>query len=185
MARIAGGMDELEWARERVTKARSAEDLRQAQAVLLPLELGLSLEQTASAIGRSVSMTCKLRNRRRRELAQELEPKKHKHQLRNHAHASLELEAAALDQVLAGAAKGGIVIIPQLLPAFEKALGKSLNLAYPVCCQSCYWVSPLAAVECLVGRCRGMRGDSENRVECSHRIETPVEAKYIFVEVCL
>ena len=49
MARIAGGMDELEWARERVTKARSAEDLRQAQAVLLPLELGLSLEQTASA----------------------------------------------------------------------------------------------------------------------------------------
>ena len=117
MARIAGGMDELEWARERVTKARSAEDLRQAQAVLLPLELGLSLEQTASAIGRSVSMTCKLRNRRRRELAQELEPKKHKHQLRNHAHASLELEAAALDQVLAGAAKGGIVIIPQLPPA--------------------------------------------------------------------
>jgi transposase len=129
MARIAGGMDELEWARERVTKARSAEDLRQAQAVLLPLELGLSLEQTASAIGRSVSMTCKLRNRRRRELAQELEPKKHKHQLRNHAHASLELEAAALDQVLAGAAKGGIVTIPQLLPAFEKALGKSLNLS--------------------------------------------------------
>jgi hypothetical protein len=42
MARIAGGMDELEWARERVTKARSAEDLRQAQAVLLPLELGLT-----------------------------------------------------------------------------------------------------------------------------------------------
>jgi CRISPR-associated protein (TIGR02584 family) len=29
----------------------------------------------------------------------------------------------------------------------------SYNLAYPVCCQSCYRVSPLTAVECLVGRC--------------------------------
>ena len=68
MARIAGGMGDLEWARSQEASARTAEDLRQAQAVLLPLELGLSLEQTASAIGRSVSMTCKLRNRRRREL---------------------------------------------------------------------------------------------------------------------
>ncbi len=129
MARIAGGMGDLEWAREQVVKARSAEDLRQAQAVLLPLELGLSLEQTASAIGRSVSMTCKLRNRRRRELAKEIEPKKNKRQLRNHAHASLEQEAAALDQVLANASTGGIVIIPRLLPAFEAALGKKLNLS--------------------------------------------------------
>lgn len=129
MARLAGGIDELAWAREQVVKARSAEELRQAQAVLLPLELGLSLEQTASAIGRSVSMTCKLRNRRRRELAQEIEPKKHKRQLRNHAHASLAHEAAALDQVLADASGGAIVIIPWLLPAFEAALGKSLNLS--------------------------------------------------------
>jgi transposase len=129
MARTAGGMDELAWAREQVAKARSAEDLRQAQAVLLPLELGLSLEQTASAIGRSLSMTCKLRNRRRRELAQEIAPKKHKRQLRNHAHASLDKEAAALDQVLAKASEGGIVVVPQLRPALEKALGKSLHLS--------------------------------------------------------
>ena len=104
MARIAGGMGDLEWARSQVANARTAEDLRQAQAVLLPLELGLSLGQTASAIGRSVSMTCKLRNRRRREFAQELEPKKHKRQLRNHAHA-------------------------RLLPAFKAALGKNLSLS--------------------------------------------------------
>ncbi len=129
MARVAGCMGDLEWARAQVASARSAEDLRQAQAVLLPLELGLSLEQTASAIGRSVSMTCKLRNRRRRELAKEIDPKKHKRQLRNHAHASLAQEAAALDQVLADASSGGIVIIPRLLPAFEAALGKKLNLA--------------------------------------------------------
>jgi hypothetical protein len=102
---------------------------QEAQAILLPLELGLTLEQTTSAIGRSVSMTCKLRNRRRREIAREIEPKKHKSQLRNHAYASLEQEAAALDQVLAKACEADVVIIAQLLPAFEKALGKPLNLS--------------------------------------------------------
>ena len=59
------------------------------------------------------------------------------------------------------------------------------TLAYPVCCQSCYRVSPLAAVECLVGRCRGMCRNSQDRVECRHWIETPVEAKHKFVEVSL
>ena len=44
MARVAGCMGDLEWARAQVASARSAEDLRQAQAVLLPLELGLSLD---------------------------------------------------------------------------------------------------------------------------------------------
>jgi Winged helix-turn helix len=129
MARPAGGIDELTWAREQVASATTVEQLRQAQAILLPLELGISLEQTALVIGRSVSMTCKLRNRRRRELAKEIEPKQRKSQLRNHAHASLEREAAALDQVLVKAVSGGVVVIPQLLPAMEKALGKSLNLS--------------------------------------------------------
>jgi hypothetical protein len=58
-------------------------------------------------------------------------------------------------------------------------------LAYPVCCQSYYRVSPLAAVECLVGRCRGMCRESQDRVECRHWIETPVEAEHKFVEVSL
>src|SRR5450830_664558 len=74
---------------------------------------------------------------------------------------------------------------------YPLTLGDSLSrsirmrLAYPVCCQSCYRVSPLAAVECLVGRCRGMCRNSQDRVECRHWIETPVEAKHKFVEVSL
>ena len=36
-------------------------DLRLALAVLLPLEQGLSLKQTADNIGRSVSVTCSMR----------------------------------------------------------------------------------------------------------------------------
>jgi hypothetical protein len=129
MARKAGGAPELDWARERLARARSADELRQAQAILLPLELGLSLEQTAVAIGRSVSLTCKLRNRRRREQAKEIPVKRHKRELRNHALATLEREAALLDAVLAEAASEGVVVIPQLKPAFEESLGKPVALS--------------------------------------------------------
>ncbi|WP_074665013.1 helix-turn-helix domain-containing protein [Nitrosomonas communis] len=39
------------------------EQLEQAQAVVLLLELGLSMEQTATAIGVSVGWACQLRRR--------------------------------------------------------------------------------------------------------------------------
>jgi hypothetical protein len=39
MARIAGGTGDLEWARSQVATVCTAEDLRQAWAALLPLEL--------------------------------------------------------------------------------------------------------------------------------------------------
>lgn len=129
MARIAKGEEQREWARGLLATAKTAEDLRQAQAILLPLELGLSLEQTAQAIGRSVSATCKLRNRRRREAAGELMPKKRKRELRNRAITSLERESAILDTVLAGSEQGGVIVIPALKPAFEKALGKPVALS--------------------------------------------------------
>lgn len=129
MARTASGTTELEWARGLLASAKTADDLRHAQAIVLPLELGLSLEQTARAIGRSVSLTCKLRNRRRRERDHEIAPKRRKGELRNHAAASLEREAQLLDQVLASAAHGGVVVIPRLKPAYEKALGRSIALS--------------------------------------------------------
>ena len=43
MARTAGGSKDLAWAHEQAAKARSTDELRQAQAILIPLELGLSL----------------------------------------------------------------------------------------------------------------------------------------------
>jgi Winged helix-turn helix len=129
MARTAGGEQQLDWAREQVAAARSADELRQAQAILLPLELGLSLEATARAIGRSVSLTCKLRNRRRRELAQEIPTKQPKSALRNRAISTLEREAALIDEILVQAAQGGVVVIPSLKPAFERALGREIALS--------------------------------------------------------
>lgn len=129
MARTAKGEAQLEWARQRLANAKTADELREAQAIVLPLDLGLSLEQTAQVIGRSVSLTCKLRNRTRRERAGELIPRKRKRDLRNHAVASIERESVILDGLLKDAAHGGVVVIPRLLPAFEKALGKKVALS--------------------------------------------------------
>ena len=67
MARKARGRDLLEQARGCLSKAKTAEELRQAQAVVLPLEFGLSIEQTAQAIGVSTGWACQLRNRFIRE----------------------------------------------------------------------------------------------------------------------
>ena len=63
MARPVRGSELVEMAREMIAQAQTAEQLRQAQAVALPLLFGLSLEQTAEAIGRSRVWTCRLRNR--------------------------------------------------------------------------------------------------------------------------
>ena len=63
MARPARGAEVLDMAQEMILHAQTIDELRQAQAVVLPLAYGLSLEQTARAIGQSVGWTCRLRNR--------------------------------------------------------------------------------------------------------------------------
>lgn len=54
MARKVSGADQLEAAQVLLKQAQTAEELRAAQVVVLPLALGLSLVQTAAVIGRSV-----------------------------------------------------------------------------------------------------------------------------------
>jgi hypothetical protein len=58
MVRTASGLEHIEAARKLLKAARSADELRLAQSILLPLELGLSIAQTALAIGRSSGATC-------------------------------------------------------------------------------------------------------------------------------
>ena len=122
MARPATGNAHVEAARKLLKTARTVEEMRIAQAVLLPLDLGLSLEQTAQAIGRSVNATCKMRTRFGRIASGEISAPRSKRELRNRAHVKLEREAAVLDEVLKDAAVGGIVVIPRLKPRIEEKL---------------------------------------------------------------
>lgn len=62
MARIARGQEVAEQARRAIAAATTVEQLRQAQAVVLPLDHGLSLEATAKVLGLSVGWTSQLRN---------------------------------------------------------------------------------------------------------------------------
>jgi transposase len=129
MARISSGKEHIVLAQASLKAARSADELRIAQSVLLPLELGLTLEQTAKAIGRSVGATCKMRVNFcevAKGVRQAAQPKT---SLRNRAKASLEREAQVLDTVLANANDGGVVVTPRLKGLIEKELGKTMALA--------------------------------------------------------
>lgn len=128
MARKASGVDQLEAAQVLLKKARTAEELRAAQAIVLPLALGLSLAQTAAVIGRSVG-TCTMRTRFGRVLGGEKKATRSKRELRNRAKTSLEHEAQILEEVLNHGATGGVVIVPPLKPAIEARLGKTLALS--------------------------------------------------------
>ncbi|SFJ12716.1 hypothetical protein [Nitrosomonas sp. Nm34] len=63
MARKASKIDQLVSTRELLKNAKTAEELRSSQAVWLPLELSMSIEQTVKVIGRSVRWTCTQRRR--------------------------------------------------------------------------------------------------------------------------
>jgi transposase len=129
MARPAGGVEHVEEARQLLKTAKTAEEMRRAQAVLLPLELGLSMEQTAAAIGRSVGVTCTMRTRFAAVLEGRRPTPRGKRDLRNRAKSSLQQEARVLDEVLAGAAEGQVLVVPHLKPLIEKRLGKSMALS--------------------------------------------------------
>jgi dienelactone hydrolase len=129
MARTASGVEHIEAAYALLRSAKTADQLRLAQAVLLPLQLGLSIEDTALAIGRSPGATCAMRTRFGKVAAGLVEPPRSKRELRNRANAALELEAQILDEVLAAAAVGGVVVVPQLKPAIETRLGKTVALS--------------------------------------------------------
>lgn len=129
MARPASGAEHLAAARDLLRRASSAEELRVAQAVLLPLELGLSLADTARAIGRSTSVTCMLRTRFGKIASGQQAAPRSKRELRNRANVDLAREAKILDEVLKGAQTGGVVVIPQLKPAIEARLKKKIALS--------------------------------------------------------
>jgi transposase len=115
-------------AREMLGQARTVEELRQAQAVALPLLFGLSLEQTAVAIGRSRVWTCRLRNR---FLAGETcgDGQRQRRGGRRRQIMSPEQEREVLEPFLERARGGGILVVPQIKRELEARLERPLALS--------------------------------------------------------
>lgn len=124
MARAPSGAEHIEAATTLLAAARTADELRTAQAVLLPLQLGLSLEQTALAIGRSTSATCALRTRFCRIAAGEMASPRARQALRNRAHATLDEEARLLAQVCGRRRHAGAQLAAHLKQAMEAAYAR-------------------------------------------------------------
>lgn len=126
MARPVTGREFVEAAKERIATAKTVDALRAAQALLLPLEFGLSLEQTATIIGLSKSRTGKLRTRFQRiEIG--VEQVKTKKGLRNHARMSLDEEVKFLIPFIVEAQNTGALHIPQLKAELERSVGRSVS----------------------------------------------------------
>ena len=128
MARPFRGAEVLEMAQEMIRRAKSVDELRQAQAVVLPLAYGLSLEQTAQAVGLSVVWTCRLRNR---FLAGETvgDGQRQRPGGRRRQIMSVEREAQVLAPFLERARSGGVLVVPQIKAELEAAVGRPMALS--------------------------------------------------------
>ena len=128
MARPASGREFLTKAKEMLATAKTAEELRSAQALILPLEYGFSIEQVAAVTGISRGWACQLRTRFIRhegEPAQML-PKRGGRRREN---MSIEEEAAFLVPFLDKAGKGGILVVSEIKQSLDARLGRKVALA--------------------------------------------------------
>ncbi|EQD69135.1 hypothetical protein B1A_07023 [mine drainage metagenome] len=121
-------MEAAKQARAAIAAAKTVEQLRQAQAVVLPLEHGLSLEATAQVIGLSVGWTSRLRNAfLRGEVVGDgrTPPRGGRH----HENFSPEREIEVLKPFLDRARTGGVLVVPEIKPILEAALGRPMALS--------------------------------------------------------
>ena len=123
MARPASGKEVLAKAKEALAKARTAEELRQAQAVILPLEFGFSMDQVAAVIGVSRGWACQLRTRYIRSGGAQAETKRQRGGRRRENMSKAE-EAVFLAPFLGKAAEGGILVVGEIKRALEQRLGR-------------------------------------------------------------
>ena len=129
MSRMPSGQEVLERARGCLKRARTVEELRQAQAVLLPLEFGLTLPQVAKALGVSVGWACRLRTRFVREGELNAPSRASACGGRRRENLSRDEEAEFLAPFLEPARTGGVVVVGAIKPALEARLGRPVALA--------------------------------------------------------
>lgn len=128
MGRKAKGREILESARAYLSKAKTTEALRQAQAVVFPLEYGMTMEQTAKAIGVSPGWACQLRNRFMKE-GSISEAGKPLRGGRRRENMSIEEERAFLLPFFENAKTGGFLVVNNIKEAMDIRLGRHVALA--------------------------------------------------------
>ena len=128
MARPPKGKELLEQAKEALSKAKTADELREVQAVVLPLEMGLTLKQTAEATGRSVRWVSQAR-RGYLEQAGSVLPSKPGKGGRRRQNMSPEAEARFLAPFLEEAKHGGVLVVNDIHRALQDTLGRKVALS--------------------------------------------------------
>jgi transposase len=127
MGRTAKGGDQLQAAYEAITGARTMEQLRMAQAVVLPLVCGLDMAETARVLGVSRGWASQLRGRfpRGKRIADNAVPRGGRY----HAYLTPEEEVLFLQPYLETARRGGVLVVPPLKVALEKHLNRPVALS--------------------------------------------------------
>jgi transposase len=128
MARIARGEEAVDSAMQVIAHAVTVEQLRQAQAVVLPLVCAMSLQQTAEVTGLSIGWVSKQRNRfiQGKAVGDGTVPARGGRRRQNF---TLQEETAVLKPFLAQAREGAILVVSQIKPHLEQALGRPVSLS--------------------------------------------------------
>ena len=128
MARMARGEEVIESAMQAIANAVTVEQLRQAQAVVLPLRFAMSLQQTAQMTGLSVGWVSKQRNRfiQGKAVGDGTAPARGGRRRQNF---TLQEEVAVLKPFLEQAREGGILVVGQIKHHLEQALGRPMSLS--------------------------------------------------------
>jgi transposase len=128
MSRPMGGKEVLDDALQAIASAKTVEQLRQAQSVVMPLQYGMSLGQTAQAVGISSGWVCRLRNQfiRGEVVDDGSTPARGGRHRENFTY---EQEAELLKPFLDEASKGGILVVGKIKPKLEAALGREMGLS--------------------------------------------------------
>lgn len=121
MPRTASGVEVLEQAQQALREAKTVEELRQAQAVVLPLLLGASIEQTASVLGVTKGWACQLR---RRFIAAGCLVRRAPPVEAPNAYLKRAEEVAFLAPFIERAQAGQIVVVAEIGAALEQRLGR-------------------------------------------------------------
>jgi transposase len=127
MARNAGGHHLVEKAKELLSNAKTIKELRQAQSVILPLELNLSLDQTSEITGISKRWVSQLRTEFIRANG-DIERKTSRGG-RHRENLSLAQESDFLAPFIEKAKAGGILVVSEIKDALQVRLGRSVALA--------------------------------------------------------